>query len=133
MTGKPLHGHSRAVTSVAFGTTPDGRTLLATGSDDHTVRLWEWDPTTRTMTGKPLHGHSRAVTSVAFGTTPDGRTLLATGSDDHTVRLWKPASRQCLGILERRSEVHSLGGASQMLAIGDGEGVSVIELSGLDA
>ncbi|UKY55085.1 trypsin-like peptidase domain-containing protein [Streptomyces inhibens] len=73
-----LSGHTGTVESVAFS--PDGRTL-ATGSDDHSVRLWDM------ATGKRrtvLTGHTNAVDSVAFS--PDGHTL-ATGSDDGTVRL----------------------------------------------
>ena len=90
--GDPLTGHTGAVTAVAFGQLPDGRTLLATGSDDGTVRLW--DPATGHPVGDPLTGHTGAVTAVAFGRLPDGRTLLASGSGDGTVRLWDPATGQ---------------------------------------
>jgi WD40 repeat protein len=78
-----LAGHTRAVNKVAFS--PDGR-LLATGSDDTTVRIYSVsDPARPVSLGRPLTGHGGAVTSVAFS--PDGR-LLATGSDDTTVRIY---------------------------------------------
>jgi WD40 repeat protein len=69
--------------SVAFS--PDG-TTLASGSADHTVRLW--DTATGRQIGVPLTGHTDMVFAVAFS--PDGKTL-ASGSVDHTVRLWDTA------------------------------------------
>jgi hypothetical protein len=78
-----LPGHTTFVTSVAFS--PDGHTL-ASGSADHTVRLWNMtDPTHPTPLESSLIGHSSAVYAVAFS--PDGHTL-ASGSFDQTVRLW---------------------------------------------
>ena len=70
--------HTDFVDSVAFGTTADGRLLLATGSQDRSVRVW--DPLTGTPVGQPLTGHTGTVASVALGTTADGRLLLASGA-----------------------------------------------------
>ena len=75
-----LTGHTGAVFSVAFS--PDGKTL-ASGSADHTIRLW--DVATGSPIGQPLTGHTGTVLSVAFS--PDGK-ILASGSVDDTIRLW---------------------------------------------
>lgn len=78
----------------------------------------------------PRTSHIAAVTSLSFGTTKDGRFLLASASKDKTVRLWDPITATCLATVLRRCEIHSVAWADPVLAIGDAEGVSVIELCG---
>lgn len=80
---RKLGFHAGAVRSLAFS--PDGHTL-ASGSDDHLVRLWDVGAATAR---RVLPGHFQAVTTVAFS--PDG-TLLATGSTDATVKVWNVRS-----------------------------------------
>ncbi|PMD32232.1 hypothetical protein L207DRAFT_572057 [Hyaloscypha variabilis F] len=83
-----LEGHSGPVTAVVFST--DGQ-LLASTSNDNTVRLW--NPATGEQVRK-LEGHSNSITAVAFSA--DSRllasALLASASYDSTVRLWNPAT-----------------------------------------
>ena len=70
---------SSAFNSVAFSL--DGE-LIASGHDDHTVRLWD---AANGSELRQLTGHSARVLSVAFS--PDG-TQLASASADKSVRLW---------------------------------------------
>ena len=74
-----LTGHQGWVTSVAV--TPDGRYVVS-GSDDSTVRVWDWQ---NGKEARRLTGHSNRVLSVAV--TPDGRYVVS-GSADSTVRVW---------------------------------------------
>ncbi|HEV3291203.1 MAG TPA: hypothetical protein VG123_19665, partial [Streptosporangiaceae bacterium] len=77
----PLAVGAGNVNSVAFSSTGD---LLASGSSDGTVRLWDVaDPARPRMLSQPLTG-TAAVQWVAFS--PDGHTL-ASGDDNGTVRL----------------------------------------------
>jgi WD40 repeat protein len=67
-----------------------GGGILAGGSSDATVRLWDTTglPSLRAV-GDPLTGHTGAVDAIAFSR--DKRTLATTGTDQ-TVRLWDVAS-----------------------------------------
>jgi WD40 repeat protein len=74
-----LSGHAARITAAAFSA--DG-TLLATASEDATIRIWDTAASAPLMI---LRGHGSAVTGVAF----DGhaRRLVSAGGDG-TIRVW---------------------------------------------
>ncbi|RVW02932.1 nSTAND1 domain-containing NTPase [Rhodococcus xishaensis] len=77
-----LRGHSGAVRTVSFR----GESILATSSDDRTIRLWNiTDPARPVQIGRELSGFDDVVHSVAFS--PDGRSLAAS-SDDGLIRIF---------------------------------------------
>jgi WD40 repeat protein len=76
--------------------------LLATGSANHSIRLWDLDSGECLKT---LHGHTNWVLSVAFSPLKQApperaRLLLASCGFDRTVRLWDVASGKCVHILK---------------------------------
>jgi WD40 repeat protein len=84
-------GHTGWVRSVAFSS---DETMIASGSEDMTVRLWDVN------TGqclKILRGHTDGVTSVDFST--DTNTLV-TASHDKTIKLWDIITGQCFKTLK---------------------------------
>jgi WD40 repeat protein len=74
-----LGGHKNIISCLAFS--PDGR-RIASGSFDHTVRLW--DVQAGAAVGAPLVGHSRDITCLTFS--PDGQGIASAASDG--IRLW---------------------------------------------
>lgn len=111
-----LEGHNSWVRSLAFS--PDGK-ILASGSSDRTVKLWDL------AAGRNYHtltGHSGYVFSLAFS--PDGQ-ILASSSSDTTVKLWLLAARREIFTLTGHSSAVGCVAFSpdgQALVSGSGDG-----------
>ena len=93
-------------------------TLLASGSTDGTVRLWD------VATQKELAVLSHGTNAYGMSFTPDG-TRLAVGCADNTIRLWDVATRQEVAELRGHTEyIHGLAfdadGSRLVSASGDG-------------
>jgi WD40 repeat protein len=88
---RPPTGHRLAISCLAFA--PGGR-VLASGSDDRTVRLWE------VPSGKELlafEKHQKSVALIAFS--PDGRTV-ASADEGGGAWLWEAGSGKALRRLD---------------------------------
>lgn len=79
-----LQSHRQPVTCVAFHPVFSS---LASGSEDTTIKIWDWELGELERTVK---GHTKAVLDVDFGG-PRGGTLLASCSSDLTIKLWDPS------------------------------------------
>jgi WD40 repeat protein/cellulose biosynthesis protein BcsQ len=90
------------VQSLAFSS---NGALMAAGSDDNTVKLWDcnWDCYDGEFKYREtLEGHSGFVRSVAFNCNDD----LASASYDNTIRLWEVSKGECRKVF--RGHTHRL-------------------------
>lgn len=79
-----LQSHQKTVTCVAFHPVFSS---LASGSEDYSIKIWDWELGELERTVK---GHTNSVLDVDFGG-PRGGTLLASCSSDLTIKLWDPS------------------------------------------
>ncbi|GIJ88172.1 hypothetical protein Asppvi_007090 [Aspergillus pseudoviridinutans] len=89
-----LEGHSDEVASATFS--HDSK-LLASASEDNTIKVWDASSGQCVQT---LEGHSGSVYSVTIS---HDSMLLASASLDKTIRMWDVSNGQCIQILEGHS------------------------------
>ena len=92
---QPLRGHSGWVMCVCFGNKTSS--LLASGSWDRTIKIWELGDGAQPALRRTLEGHTDFVRRVALS--PDDR-YMASASDDYTVGLWDVVTGQRIRVLE---------------------------------
>eukprot|EP00747_Dinoflagellata_sp_TGD_P221516 gnl/TRDRNA2_/TRDRNA2_93339_c2_seq1.p1 gnl/TRDRNA2_/TRDRNA2_93339_c2~~gnl/TRDRNA2_/TRDRNA2_93339_c2_seq1.p1 ORF type:complete len:667 (-),score=77.25 gnl/TRDRNA2_/TRDRNA2_93339_c2_seq1:50-2005(-) len=115
-----LSGHLDAVHAVDWASQGGGQRLLASGSADGTVRLWDTDAARRSSAScrGSLDGHRGRVLAVAWGP----RRRLASGGGDMVVCLWDSSSGMCERVLTGHfGPIRSIAwcpGNSQLLASG---------------
>ncbi|RFU34030.1 hypothetical protein B7463_g2283, partial [Scytalidium lignicola] len=79
-----LESHRDTINCVAFHPIFSS---IASGSDDYTIKIWDWELGELERTVK---GHTGAILDVDYGG-PRGGILLASCSSDLTIKLWDPA------------------------------------------
>ena len=118
-----VEGHTNAVWSLAF---KPNSYLLASGSNDKTIRLWDVEDRDNLRHVRTLRGHTGSVISVAWS--PDGRTL-ASASHDGTVRLWNPNNGINFAVLRGHTEaVYCVAWSPDGRILASGSGDDTIRL-----
>ena len=119
--GQPtsLTGHTETVWTLAFST--DGR-LLASGSSDDTIRIWDINTNETLIT---LSGHTDDVKSVAFS--PDDK-YLASGSDDDTIRIWTVETGELIHTFKNNPADYR---SSEVIFSNDGKTIITVSIDGI--
>lgn len=94
--------HQENVASVAFNC---NGAILASGSDDNTITLWNLENKSETKLIATLREHKKAVRALAFSPNEDNGYLLASGSKDFSVRLWDIRDNSCFEVLTDHSDI----------------------------
>jgi WD40 repeat protein len=92
---RALQGHAQIVWIRSVSFSPDGK-ILATGSDDGIIRLWDIESAKQRVMVK---GRSLAVEHLSFS--PDGK-ILASGSKNGIITLWDMKNAKQIVTLEPR-------------------------------
>ncbi|KAI9349083.1 WD40-repeat-containing domain protein [Obelidium mucronatum] len=91
--------HEAPVLTMAFDKTS---TLVATGSADSTIRVWDVDRGHATHLFK---GHHGVISALSFYNGKGNDILLASASDDCKVRVWNLKTKKCIFVLDNHVSV----------------------------
>ena len=101
-----LHTSGSSSTTAGAGvtiiTTSSDKKLLASGSQDGSVRVWDLS---HPSCNGSLNGHSKRVDCCAFNT---DHTRLVSGSDDRTARVWNMQDMSCSVVVPYTDSVKAL-------------------------
>ena len=81
--GFPLIGHDREVNCLAWNS---DKTILASASDDLTIRLWDFNGM---PIGKPIRGFKKRIERLAWN-----KNILVSASADNRIRFWTIDGKQ---------------------------------------
>lgn len=105
---KPLRefkGHEKRVFNVIFNTQIPN--LIASGSDDLTIRLWDLSNTESSEAIKVLKGHTHNVRAISFN--PELPWCLVSGAWDATIKLWDTRTGTCIyTIADHNADVYGI-------------------------
>jgi WD40 repeat protein/KaiC/GvpD/RAD55 family RecA-like ATPase len=90
-----LEGHTAWINALCAVPVGD-QTLLASASNDGTIRLWN---TETGETVRVLAGHNGPVRALACCDSGSGHPLLASAGRDHSIRLWHPLTGTTVRVL----------------------------------
>ena len=120
-----LSGHTKEVNSLMFSS--DG-TLLVSGSDDDTAKLWD------IQTGgviKTFSGHTALVWTVSISA---DCTTIASGARDDTIHLWNIRTGECYHTMKYKDTVNNVSFSptdpQHLISIVSGSKVSQWDLNG---
>jgi len=104
-----FHGHRGEIHTIQWSPTgpdtinPNKDLILASGSHDSTVRLWDFE---RGVNIQTLKKHTKPINNVAFS--PDAK-LLASGSYDKCIKIWSTQSGKLLHSYKAKSVILKVG------------------------